>query len=353
MWIQNPYLLPANPLVLREKSRIECLSRRAQKQIRLARLREAFAVDTMESVGNLVASSQRGPSYSIWADYPAAAVAQDPSLGMHIFDDFIKVGGWLSTNTAGGSMGDWASYGSTGSLQTDGALEGGVISLGSDGDQESATIASLAGAFRITTTSTLALNNKLWFETRVAFGTIATTKMDAFVGLADKLTSSNIMVNTIPISTTDDTLSTVPNLIGFHKKSGASTEINFVYQLAGGTAVYPTNLTTLMNSVTGAVLVAQSGQTGFVKLGFLFDPTAPAVFISSASTGQTAGVLARPLIKIFVNGLPAAAFLTSTNVQGTAFPTGFMGPVFSVMQTATGANQGLIDWIRVAQLGSF
>lgn len=308
-----------------------------------------MAVQTNVIKGNLSASTSRGPSYSIWADMPIAAIQQDPSLGMYVFDDFLIAGGWLSTNTAGGSMGAWASYGSTGSLQTDGALEGGVLSLGSDGDQESATIASLAGAFRITTTSTLALNQRLAFEARVAVGTIATTKMDMFVGLADKLTSSNIMVNTIPISTTDDALSTVPNLIGFHKKSGASTEINFVYQLAGGTAVYPTGLTTLMNSITGALLVAQSGQTGFVKLGFLFDPNAAPVLITSASTGQTAGVLARPLIRVFVNGLPAAAFLTSVNVQGAAFPTGFMGPVFSVMQTATGANQGLIDWIRVCQ----
>lgn len=311
-------------------------------------------VNTVEYATELSADTTRGPSQAIWKDCPVLQLIENPGAGMYFFDDFLLTG-QIPVATGGTSvtnMGQWGLYCSQGGLLTDAALEGGVISLGSDGDQESVTIASLAGSYRITTTSTLALNGKLWFEARVAFGTITTTKMDVFVGLSDKLTTSNLMVNTIPISTTDDTLSTTPNLIGFHKKSGASTEINFVYQLAGGTAVYPTGLTTLMNTITGAVLVAQSGQTGFVKLGFLFDPNATPLVINTASTGQTVGVIARPLIRVFVNGLQCGTFLTSVNVAGTAFPTGFMGPVYSVMQTATGANQGLLDWIRVAQIAN-
>lgn len=330
---------------------METLSRKGRRRRYLEDLAKAYNVKTVSYAGNLSASSARGPSPAIWGDCNVVGTLEDPTLGMYFFDDFLMTG-QIPVATGGTSvtnMGQWGLYCSQGGLLTDGALEGGVISIASDGDQESVTLASLAGAFRITTTSTLALNPKLWFETRVAFSTITTTKMDCFIGLSDKLVTSNLMVNTIPISTTDDTLSTTPNLIGFHKKSGASTEINFVYQLAGGTAVYPTGLTTLMNSITSAVLVAQSGQTGFVKLGFLYDPNAYMQVISSASTGQTAGVLKRPLIKVFVNGRPAAAFLTDTNVQGAAFPTGFMGPVISNMQTATGANALLCDWIRVAQ----
>lgn len=302
--------------------------------------------------GNLVANTFRGPSPSIWQNAPVMDCIQDPGKGMYFFDDFLLTG-QMPVATGGTSvtnMGQWGLYASQGGLLTDGALEGGVINLTSDGADESVTIASLAGSYRITTTSTLVYNQPLWFETRVAVSTIATTKNDVFVGLCDKLTTSNLMVNTIPISTTDDTLSTTPNLIGFHKKSGVGNDWAFVYQLAGGTAVYPTNLTTLATTVLGAAITAN----GFVKLGFLFDPRPgnQARRISSASTGQTAGVLAQPVIRVFVNGLEAAAFLTSTNVQGTAFPTGFMGPVFSVMQTATGANAGLLDWIRVLGLAN-
>lgn len=308
-----------------------------------------MAVRSITYAPTISADTNRGPSQSIWSSCPVSNFMEDPRNGTYFFDDFLVSGNQDYTSAYAGSLGQWSSYGSAGALITDGALEGGVIGLNSNGDQESVTLQSRAGAYRITTTSTLALNGKLWFEARVAFGTIATTKMDCFIGLCDKLTTSDLPVNTIPITTTDDTLSTTPNLIGFHKKSGASTEINFVYQLASGTAVYPTNLTTLMATVTGAVLVAQSGQTGFVKLGFLFDPFAYTKQISSASTGQTAGALARPLITIFVNGQPAPAFLTTTNVQGTAFPTGFMGPTLSCMQTATGANTMFVDWIRVSQ----
>jgi hypothetical protein len=310
---------------------------------------------TVKSVlmrGNLSASTDRGPSRSIWGDCPVQEIIEQPDKGMYFFDDFLVTGQWATTNTTGQSMGQWGSYGSTGSLHTPLSLEGGVVGLNSDAADESATIASTVGSARITTTSTLALNGKLWFECRVGFGTIAATKMDCFIGLADLLLSSDLMTNTLPISTTDDTLSTVPNLIGFHKKTSAPTEINFVYQLAGGTAVYPTGLTTLMNTVTGAVLTAVSGATGFVKLGFVFDPGAYSKTISTASTGQTAGGIARPLITVYVNGLAAPAFLTSTNVQGNAFPTGFMGPVASCMQAGAGANTFYVDWIRMAQIAN-
>lgn len=311
-------------------------------------------MNTVQPALNTATSSQRGPSYSLWkgkTPCPVRDFIEDPAAGMYFFDDFLLCG-QIPVATGGTSvtnMGQWGLYCSQGGLLTDMALEGGAISIGSDGDQESVTLASLAGSFRITTTSTLALNSTLWFETRVSVGTIATTKSDVFVGLCDKLVTSNLLVNTIPISTTDDTLSTVPNLIGFHRKSGTGNDWSFVYQLAGGTAVYPTGLTTLMTTVTGSAAVAQSGQTGWVKLGFLFDPAAPLQTIGTASTGQTVGTVRQPLIRVFVNGLEAAAFLTTTNVQGAAFPTGFMGPVFSNMQTATGANQAGIDWIRVAQ----
>ena len=312
-------------------------------------------MNTVQPALNTAQSTQRGPSYALWKGKrpcPVRDLIEDPAAGMYFFDDFLMCGQWATTNTTGQSMGQWGSYGSTGSVPTDGALEGGVLSLASDGDQESATIASITGSFRITTTSTLALNQALWFETRVAVGTIATTKSDVFVGLADKLLSSSLLANTLPISTTDDLLSTTPNLIGFHRKSGTGNDWSFVYQLAAGTAVYPTGLTTLSTTVLGSAIVAQSGQTGFIKLGFLFDPQASLQTIGTASTGQTVGTVRQPLIRVFVNGLEAAAFLTTTNVQGTAFPTGFMGPVFSNMQTATGSNAALIDWIRVAQLAN-
>lgn len=306
-----------------------------------------MSVNTIEVKANLVASTSRGPSAAIWADCPVHDIIENPGLGMYVFDDFLVAGNAVMSSAYKNSIGAWQVYGDAGATFVDGIAEGGVVTFGSDGDNEGLTLSSAAGSFRITTTATLALNGKLWFEARVNRSTLTATKGDFFIGLCDNLLSSGIPAAAIPISTTDNVLSTVPNLIGFHSKGNGSTEWNFVYQLAGGTAVYPTGLTTLMNTITGAVLASA---TQFVKLGFLFDPAAYTKQISSASTGQTAGNLAKPLITVFVNGLPAPAFLTSTNVQGTAFPTGFMSPVMAVMnQTGTVPPTMSVDWIRVAQ----
>lgn len=311
-----------------------------------------MGLNSIIPAANMSFSTSRGPSPAIWQDCPRENLIARPELGQYFFEDFDQVGGHVSTGSAViGPVGKMAAYIYAGGAVADGAAEGGVVTISSDGDNEGVALGSTVGSFRITTTSTLALNQKLWFETRISLSTVTATKNDAFVGLFDKFGSTTgVPQAAFPISTTDDTLSTTPNLIGFMRKgTAAPTEWQFVYQLAGGTAVFPTNLTTLMNTVTGAVATAG----GWVKLGFLFDPNAPFERISSASTGQTAGQTAKPLIKVFVNGKPAPAFLTSTNVAGTSFPTGFMAPGVAIMNQ-TGSTPGSLscDWIGCANLAN-
>lgn len=307
-----------------------------------------MAVQPVQPRGNTAASSVRGPSPSIWASCPVAGMLENPGNGMYFWDDFTRVG--INTTATGGAyiggLGDYAAYIYQGGTVTDAQIEGGGISIQSDNDNEGVSMASATGSFRVTTTSTLALNQRLWYECRVACTTITTAKGDAFVGLSSGFLASGLPQAAWPITATDDTLADT-NILGFHRKGGASTEWQFVYKLTGQTVVYPTNLTTLMNSVTGSVLTASQ----YVKLGFLFDPQAPQKTIGTASTGQTAGVLAQPLITVFVNGVAAAAFLTSTNVKGTAFPTSFMSPSFAYMnQSATSPGSLIVDWHRAAQL---
>lgn len=311
-----------------------------------------MAVETIFAPSNMSADTDRGPSGAIWGDCPWSSFDKDPASGMRIWDDFILSGS--NTSAAGGafagSSGQWATYIYQGGTVTDGALEGGVRTIQSDGDNEGVSFSSAAGAFRLVTTSTLALNQQLWFEARVSLSTVTATKNDTFIGLFDNSLSSGLPAAAIPISTTDDTLSTTPNILGFFRKgTAAPTDWQFVYQLASGSPVFPTGLTTLATTVLGAALTA--GQ--WVKLGFRFNPSAVAKYISVASTGQTAGQLARPLIQVYVNGLPAPAFLTSTNLGGGAFPTGFMSPGFAIMnQTASSPGSSSVDWIRVAQVAN-
>lgn len=303
---------------------------------------------------NTAADTNRGPSQALWFGNkcPWLDLLENPQKGTTFWDDFI--GGGNIPTAAGGAIAQglsdkWSAYAYQGATFTDGAGEGGVLTVGSDGDNEGVALGPTSGAYRLVTTSTLALNKKLWFECRISPSTVTATKIDVFAGLFSGFLTSGLPTAAVPITATDDTLAD-KNLIGFHIRGTASpTEVCFVYKLLGTTIVYPTNLQTLMASTGQSVLTAGA----WVKLGFLFDPDAATRQVTSASTGQTAGQMKKPLIRVFVNGLEPAAFLTSDNLGGGAFPTGFMGPGMAVMNQA-GSSPGTlsIDWCRVAQLAN-
>lgn len=311
-------------------------------------------MNTIRPANQLVANTLRGPSEAVWkgkAYCPVRDLIEDPNQGMYFFDDFIDGGG--NTSASGGAyIGGWGRYAAyvyQGGTIIDGAKEGGVITIASDGDNEGVALGTPAGAFRLVTTSTKALNQKLWFEARVSLSSIATGKNDAFVGLFDGFLASGLPQAAWPITTTDDTLASAMNAIGFQRKGSVGTDWSFLYQLSGQTTVYPTGLTTLTTTVLGAAMAAAD----YVKLGFVFDPVADVKVVGTASTGQTAGTQRRALVRVYVNGLEAAAFLTSDNLGGSAFPTGFMSPGVAIMNQ-TGSTPGTmsVDWIRCAQLAN-
>ena len=128
-----------------------------------------------------------------------------------------------------------------------------------------------------------------------------------------------------------------------------------MYQLASTAPVFASNLDSLVSRVTGSAIVAGT----FYKLGFIYDPIAQVQQIVTASDGQTVGVVARGMLKVYVNGIAAAAFLTQTqNILTASFPTGIMGPIaaFANVSNSGTSNSatnlsGLftLDWMRVAQ----
>ena len=316
-----------------------------------------MAVNTIDYKANLAASTQRGPSESIWADCPVDAILQDPSLGYHVYDDFTVTG--MPTTNAASSMGQWACWADTSATIKDAAEDGGVAILTPASTSGQIVISSNTGAFRMVSGATnYPLQGKLWFEARVAVGSITTAIRDLFVGLCDNTTTQICSAANLVVGTAGNVLITTPNLFGFHFRDTTNpTDVGLAFNVAGGTVQYPTNLQTLSLTVAGAALTAYAAVTngagtGFVKLGFVFDPNASPVTISSASSGQTAGQTFRPLIKVFVNGQPAAAFLTSTNVQAATFPTGRMAPVIA-FGAKSSAPTAYIDWIRVAQVANF
>lgn len=313
-----------------------------------------MAVKTLTYAGGIAADTERGPSPQLWAwlDGGNAGVPdflQDPRLGMYIFDDFKSVGLSPASGSAANFNADtnWYAFLDTNGAITDSGIAGGGIHLAaSTTAHQGVALGSLTNSAQIIT-STGAYQGRLAFEFRaqLSSASVAASIDDAFCGLVD---ASGLPASAVPITATGGTLATAPGFIGFHKRGGATngTDWNFVYNVAGGTPVYATNLQNLITTVTG---VAPVGGT-FYKLGFIYDPGALTQIIYSASTGQTLGVYAKPYIKVYVNGVAATAFLTSTNVAGTSFPTTLMGPSIAFKQQSTTAAVNCdFDWIRAAQ----
>lgn len=314
-----------------------------------------MSVNTIDNKANLTINTDRGPSRVIWGDCPVADFIENPWMGMHFFDDFLMCGNATMSSAFAGSIGQWSTYGYAGAQINDAQLEGGVIKMSSDGDNEGLALLGSAGAFRLVTTSTLALNGKLWFEVRLARSSVATAHMEFFAGLMAPTLSSGLPAAAQPITTTDDTLMTAGDFFGFHgvgatATRGGPTEVGVGFELASGTINYPTNLTTLMASSGNSVLTANS----YVKLGFIFDPAALVGQITKPTARQTNGALRKKLIRFFVNGLEVPAFLSTEDVQNAtaaqAFPTSFLTPVIAMMNQASFSSDYLaVDWIRVAQ----
>jgi hypothetical protein len=61
--------------------------------------------------------------------------------------------------------------------------------------------------------------------------------------------------------------------------------------------------------------------------------------------------LFKPLIRFYVNGLVLPAFLDTTNLAATTFPTGCcFAPVINYMNVAGGTAPNYVDWIRVGAM---
>ena len=314
-----------------------------------------MGVKTVDYSFGLSADTRRGPSTAIWGapGSPNSFVEdflQEPYLGTYFFDDFLDTGGLLTLN-APGAYGRWATFAeTTDPTITDAAIQGGGWTLGaSTTAHRGVSLSTTAGAFQFVTTAGV-LQGRIAFECRVKLSSIAACTLDLFVGLMDNLP----VASTVPITATGGSLSTTPGLIGFHARGGATNPGDFsvAYNIAGGTVQYPTGLTNLVNTITGTAYAAAA----YVKLGFLYDPNPYAVKISTAATsGQTAGNTARPCIRFFVNGQPAAAFLqyadlTTGSANNSLFSPVALGPVIAFKQQSTTASiTASIDWIRVAQ----
>jgi hypothetical protein len=321
----------------------------------------------------------REPSPGIWGDCNWDELVQKPGRGIAIWDDFDLTPSAGNLTPAIGNFGRWANWSAATFTMTDAIEEGGVVSLLGTAANTSFILTSNTGLFRFLGGSTAynVTGGKFWMEMRIAVASVTASLQGIFFGLADNTGSQINSSNTTVIASGGNTLTTTKNLIGvFNRTTTGPTDWSAVYQPAAGTAVYPTGLTTLVNTTNtnvpttvggtaaAAAMVAYAASTdkgkgtGFIKIGMTFDPTGdnPAIPApATPPTGQTAGVLYQPTIQFYVNGAPLPHFLNKAAIMAaTTFPTNCVfSPVFQYMTIGGTGSAVYLDWIRFAQAASF
>lgn len=300
------------------------------------------------------ANTERGPSEIIWGSVgsPNAWVEdflQDFRLGMYFEEDFNPAPNFAGGSFTGG-LGKWALFSTANGTLADDAIVGGGLRLkASTTAQQGLTLGSTTGVYQLITAAGLK-QGKLAFECRVSVstGSFANSTQDTFIGLMDNLPPAS----QVPITNTPGTLATLTNFIGFHKRGGTvnANDWNFVFGANGQTIQYPTNMQAIVNAAKGAVPLVNT----YYKLGFIYDPSPaliPQTVTAVGSSNQTVGTAARPIIRVFVDGVPLGTFLIPADVTGATFPSGVMAQVISFMQqSTTGGIFSAVDWIRVAQM---
>ena len=318
-----------------------------------------------------IADTSRRLSAGLWKDCPFEHFRGRPGEGVFIFEDFERMPYSLTTN-AESNFGLWDAWiGTTGSIG-DGLEEGGAAKFDNSGANKACTLSSRAGSFRFVGASTAYNLNpgRMWMEFRIAVASIAASQHGVFIGFADSTGSAISSSDITIVAANAVSLTTTKNLFGLFKTATDASPTGLltadwsaVYQPAAGTAVYPVGLRQLMTTVASAPMVAYAASTdkghgtGFVKIGMLYDPSGSPPFQQAPATcpaGQTAGNLYRPVMKFFVNGVPAPAFLHAGILQAAAFPlTSVYSPVICYQNLAAATAPVYIDWVAFAQEASF
>lgn len=313
-----------------------------------------MAVSTLPTfLGNLAQSTTRGPSPNLWgwlgSPVRMETFLSDPNFGWAFWEDFTSTGPSPATGSAGAFTGNkaWYAYLDTNGAITDAGVQGGGIKLAaSTTAHQGVALGSLTNSFQIVTSSG-ALQGRLMFECSVNLSTagLAASTADMFVGLMD---ASGLPASAVPITNVGGVLSTAPGMIGFWKSGGATLygDWSFIWNAAGGTIQNVVPLQGLVNAVTGSALT-----TGAVKLGFVFNPMAESIMVVTPTTSlQAATVIYRPMIQVYVNGLPSTAFLINSDITAATFPSTVMGPAIAFkQQSTTAAVSAIVDWMGIGQ----
>lgn len=272
------------------------------------------------------ANSGNGPSPAIWADCPWVNAIDDPNVGYGWFDDFLG----LQDPTTAKAYGPYLMLDTGDSTITASPEVGGAVKILVTTDNEDVGIKlgdATSAAFAIPANSATTPGRKLWFEARVKVSAITDAYGGMFVGLANEgALSANFIADAGNDFADQD-------LLGFWKDEtddSTGSHVHVVTQKTGA------DFDTIIDTVTE--LVADT----YVKLGFVYDPEAPA----------------RKRIKFFVNGVEQSTYVGETSTDATCyirdttnFPGGEeMNPIFYLSAASANDLSAYMDWWRVFQL---
>lgn len=267
-----------------------------------------------------------GPSYQLWHDCPVAEIDSDMGIGWGIKDHFVEFGvpGTQTTEVNHGKYKVFADSG--GYVKSDETFDsaevpGGILAFSSDTANEAASLATESESFMLSGDSTT--SNKLWFEARVATGSIATNGIGFMVGLAE--TQLWTLAQGVPFNAGDPITNTA-SFIGFHYPEDDTSTMDTVYS----------------DRATSFTKVADAGVTGiaantWVKLGMRYDPS------------DTANA-----IVFYVDGVPLDDVVSNSTLTGlTNLDAGTLGLIFALIVDSSGTSIiAYMDWWQCYQLST-
>lgn len=261
-----------------------------------------------------------GLSPRLWAKLYGSMMAPDGGDRLvWAADDFMAVRNADTYTDLYSEMGYTSYIDTGGTLLTLADEVGGVLALVTDGtDEDEIWLSAGDGVGGLGFISDTAGDDHLTvFEARYKVSTITDSQMSSFVGLASPGTAAQ---NTKVDAT--GALLTTGAFIGFDVLLDGNS-IQFTYQAASQA---------VQQKIAGVHVPVVDD---FVKLGFIYDPTA------SASKR----------IKVFVNNVEQSTYVTATNIAAATFPDAELLTFLAGFKNTTAVAAELaVDWWAFAQL---
>lgn len=267
--------------------------------------------------------SRRLLSPALWAGAKVGEIRNGEFDGVYFFDDFanfaeVAVGAAVTT----GPYVCLSDTGSTIKQGADNATGTAVLTFdATDEDEIYLTTGGNAGGMMQLNTSGSRVT-PIWFECRFKVSTVANGDLSGLIGFAEEGSAAANFVVDGGLTLVDK------DYLGFRILGDDGDSIDFVHHKAGGGTAAGVELVSNLSAIAADT---------FIKLGWCYDPTAPA----------------SKKIRFYVNGVEyLTTYGTSTTLGLATFPTAEEMALFSGWKSSLAAAKSVtMDWWAFCQHG--